>query len=116
MHTFPRPATGNSLQYSLAAIDIDDTLVGPDKRVSDANARAIAALRDAGASVILASGRSHHNMVRFHRQLGLEGYIVSAQGAHVQDGRTSEILHRDYLPAAIASRVVAEGLEQGMAV
>ena len=48
--------------YRLAAIDIDDTLVGPDKQVSEENRAAINRLQAAGCRVVLASGREHHSM------------------------------------------------------
>ena len=66
--------------YRLAAVDIDDTLVGPDKRVGAANRAAVQQLRGCGCRVVLASGRRHANMLPFHRELGLDDYVVSCQG------------------------------------
>ena len=51
--------------YRLAAIDIDDTLTGPDKRVGPANRAAVRRLAAAGCRVVLASGRRHGNMLRY---------------------------------------------------
>ena len=67
--------------YRLAAIDLDDTLLGPDKQISAANLAAIQKLRGFGVQIVLASGRKHENMARFHAVLGGTGYIISGQGA-----------------------------------
>jgi len=102
--------------YRLAAIDIDDTLVGPDKRVGAANRAAVQQLRGLGCRVVLASGRRHDNMLPFHRELGLEDYVVSCQGAVARHGITGEVLHEALLPVADAGEVVAEGHERGLTV
>ena len=102
--------------YRLAAIDLDDTLLGPDKQISVANATAVRQLQEHGVRVILASGRGHENMLRFHRQLGLSGPIVSCQGALVKDAETGEILHKHFVPADLAMDLVAEAKARDIAV
>jgi len=102
--------------YRLAAIDIDDTLVGPDKLVSQANRRAVARLRAIGMRVILASGRTHDNMLPFHRLLGLDDYVVSANGALVKHADTEEVLYERSIPHDVAQAVIAEGLRRDMTV
>ena len=105
-------STQGSFPYRLAAIDLDETLLGPDKQISAANVAAVQALRDRGVRVILASGRRHENMLRFHVQLGLEGPIVSCQGALTKHAETGQILHRQCVPADLAAEVVVDGLER----
>ncbi len=65
--------------YALAAIDIDDTLVGPDKKIGWENRRAVEQLQSLGCRVVLASGRRHANMLPFCHELGLDDYVVSSQ-------------------------------------
>ncbi len=102
--------------FLLAAIDLDGTLLGPDKQISPANRAAVRALQEAGVLVVLASGRRHENMTRFHLSLGLKGPIVSAQGALVKEVETGEILHQCYVPAELAAEVVSHGLAEGMSL
>lgn len=103
-----------SLPYRLAAIDLDDTLLGPDKLISAANAAAVIALREAGVHVTLASGRRHENMLRFHQELGLQGPIVSCNGAQVRDAETNEVFAETLVPAALADEVIHLGDRLGM--
>src|SRR6202035_5701323 len=96
--------------YALAAIDIDDTLVGPDKTIGRENRRAVKKLRDLGCRVILASGRRHANMLPYCEELGLDDYVVSCQGARVEHRRTGEILRRASLAPTDTRALVSEGL------
>ncbi|MEO8564387.1 MAG: Cof-type HAD-IIB family hydrolase [bacterium] len=104
-------------RFALAAVDIDDTLVGADGVVSAANVAAVARLVADGTRIVLASGRSHGNMVPFHRALGLSpGPVISAQGAVVRDSDTDEV--RFAYPIALneVATVTREGRERGFTV
>jgi len=103
-------------EYALAAIDIDETLIGPDKKIGAANRRAIADLQSRGCRVVLASGRRHANMLPYYAELGLDDYVVSCQGARVQHATTGEILHRAEVDPTSAASLVAEGLSRGFTI
>ena len=115
------PAAPSSLRpeggFALAAIDIDDTLLGPDGRVGAENAAAIAELRRRGMTVVLASGRSHRNMRRYHDELSLgDGPIVSAQGAIVRPAAGGEPWLVQKIDPALVERATRDGIGQGFAV
>jgi hypothetical protein len=99
--------------FRLAAIDLDDTLLGPDKQISPANAAAVCELRARGIRVILASGRKHENMTRFYYDLGLDGWVVSSQGALVRHGTSDAVLHHRPIPADVAARLTADATAAG---
>jgi Cof subfamily protein (haloacid dehalogenase superfamily) len=103
--------------FRLAAIDIDDTLIGKDRRISEANAAAIGTLRRAGVRIVLASGRSHANMLRFHRELRLEGEpLISAQGAVVRDGNSGAAWYEHPLKAELVSEATRDAISRGFTV
>jgi Cof subfamily protein (haloacid dehalogenase superfamily) len=104
--------------FRLAAIDIDDTLVGPDGRVSPENAAAVHEMRRCGVQVVLASGRSHANMLPFHRALGLgDGPVISAQGALVADAEPPRaVWQATPLPSDVVAEVTRDGLARGHGV
>jgi len=104
-------------KFAIAAIDLDDTLVGRDGAISAANVAAVARLTAMGTRVLLASGRSHANMLPFHRQLGLpSGPIISAQGAIAQDSHSGEVWFEIAIPVAEVAEVTRDGLAHGFAV
>lgn len=100
--------------YRLAAIDLDDTLLGPDKQISPQNADAVKFLQGQDIQIVLASGRRHENILRFHQQLDLCGAIVSSHGALVKDAETDTILQHNSVPLELAAKVMADGLTRNL--
>lgn len=70
--------------FKLAAIDLDGTLLDPDKTISEQNAEGVRRLSENGVQVIIASGRRHQNSIRFQRQLQLDGPIIACQGGLIR--------------------------------
>ena len=64
----------SSFPYRLAAIDLDETLLDPDKKISDENAQAVRSLVNATNC----SGCSHsHYVARRHsKKRGTEGEVI----------------------------------------
>jgi len=94
-------------QFKLAAIDLDGTLLGPDREISRENARAVRQLQSAGVEVVLASGRHHQNMQRYADALPGAQWIVSCQGGESADVTRANVLNRDFLPAAATRHILA---------
>lgn len=102
--------------YQLAAIDIDDTLVGRDKQISPENRAAVLTLQSLGCRVILATGRRHANALSNARLLGIDDFVVSTQGARAEHGGTGEVIHAATLDRADAQVLISEGLERGFTI
>lgn len=77
-------------EVKLIALDIDGTLLGPDGELGRENRRVVQALLALGKEVVLASGRSHGNMLPYHAALGLSSPLVSVHGAVVRDSTGAE--------------------------
>src|ERR1700751_5397482 len=98
--------------FRLAAIDLDGTLLGPDKTISPENLAAVARLRENGVTVIIASGRRHQNSVRFQRHLQLSGPIIACQGGLIRDGESGNVIEAHFLPQSVTCQIVAEAEKQ----
>jgi Cof subfamily protein (haloacid dehalogenase superfamily) len=103
-----------SFPYRLAAMDLDETLLGPDHRISERNARAVRALAAQGVVCVIASGRMHEATTRFADELGLDRPIISYNGAMVKHPRTGEVWHHLPMPAAPAAEIVRYCAENRM--
>ena len=77
--------------YRLAFVDLDDTLLGPDKEIGDANLAALDRLREAGVQIAIASGRHHLNITAL-RQLEAKEWVLSSHGSVVRHTHTGEVL------------------------
>lgn len=96
----------DSQKFTLAAIDLDGTLLGPDRKISPANLRAVQRLQDAGLQIALASGRHYHNMRRYAEALpGIE-WMVSCQGGESSNIARDVVLNREFLARGDVSTIL----------
>lgn len=102
-------------RIKLVAIDIDGTLLDPEGELGMDNLEAVRGLRARGLEVVLASGRSHHNMMPYHQVLELTSPLVSSQGAVVKDwdGTLRASCH---LPFSTVRTLTEAGRQAGLSV
>ena len=82
--------------YKLVALDMDGTLLREDKTISTRTKKAIKEAKDKGVKVVLASGRPIEGLQDYLKELELIGddqFVVSYNGAVVQNTGTKEILN-----------------------
>jgi Cof subfamily protein (haloacid dehalogenase superfamily) len=73
-----------TVPFLMAAFDMDDTMLGPEKRISRANRAAVRALRQLGLLLVPCTGRVYQQTEPYHRSLRLKGPIVASDGALVR--------------------------------
>jgi len=88
--------------YSLIALDIDGTMIGQDRVVSNDLRDAIARVQDTGAVVSVATGRTLPPAVRVAKQSGASGPVICFQGAMTFDQKRSKPLRHVTLSPSIA--------------
>jgi len=93
------------MKYKLLVVDIDGTLVGKERTISDDNKEALAEARRLGVEVALSTGRAVLACRSILDQLALDGYHIYFDGALIS-GRGEEIyaepLDREVVREAIA--------------
>ncbi|HXH20548.1 MAG TPA: Cof-type HAD-IIB family hydrolase [Dehalococcoidia bacterium] len=89
----------------LIALDLDGTLLSPENRVSDEDAAAVREAVAAGAQVVLATARWHAAAGRTAALLGLDGFIISHNGALVRSRDDGEELFHHRIEQALASEI-----------
>ena len=92
--------------YRMAFVDLDDTLLGPDKSISPANLAAIHRLRAGGVHVAVASGRHHKNITAID-EIGEQTWVLSSHGSVVRHEQTGEILLEMTMDRHLVSLVCA---------
>ncbi len=89
-------------------LDIDGTIAGPDFTVSDRVRKAIAQAQDAGATVVLATGRILPSARRIAIELRTNGPLVCYQGAVIADPVTGDLLRHERLDPEAALEALGE--------
>ena len=97
----------------MAVIDLDDTLLCPDKQISGANLEALHTLRKNRFEIIIASGRHHKNIIGFEDRIGRQGWVVSSNGAVVRHAQTAAMLQEFTLSVGQARAIHQYGTESG---
>lgn len=104
------------MRRRLAIIDLDGTLLGPTKRVSAENLRALERLREAGFETVFCSGRHHRNLVRFEAEVGPMGWVISTSGAVIRHASTGDVLHELTLAESDALELCASARKAGLSL
>ena len=73
-----------STDIALLVLDIDGTLCGASNEIAPETIAAIAAVRDRGVEVAVATGRMYCSALRFHRAIGATLPLVAYQGAMIR--------------------------------
>lgn len=107
------PTHATKLNYDLLAVDLDGTLLGPDGKVSPANAAAVKQARERGLEVVITTGRglaeSNAAIDAIDARVPAKGRdeapIVCAGGAMLCDARTGKTMHRWAMGTALVQRL-----------
>ena len=89
----------------ILALDLDDTLLRSDLSISHRTRHTIKRTEQLGVTIVLASGRIPEAMEQSSRLLGLHkspGYLVSNNGALIEESNSGVIIHESILEPNIA--------------
>jgi len=109
-------AKGQSFPFKVAAVDLDGTLLCPQRTVSAANERAIQRLRDHGCQIVMASGRRHEDILPYYHLLGLTAPVISCDGIVIKMPLTEEILLERSLHEDLAHSLIEVGREHKVSI
>lgn len=102
-------------RFKLVALDLDDTLLGPDKSI---DARDLAAVRQCmaqGVEIVIATGRSRWTTEPVAREIGGDIPLICNTGGVVFDGNGERLRHLT-LPLELARTMVARMLAEDIPV
>lgn len=88
------------MKYELIALDLDDTLLNSEKKITPRAKAAVVAARQAGVRVVIATGRAYGSLLQFSDQLGGRDYAISLAGGMVTDP-AGRVIIGQYLPPEV---------------
>lgn len=99
-------ATLGSKRIRLIALDLDDTVLLPDKGMSPRTVRAIRAAVEEGCHVVLASARPIGSIAECAKELGVSGYCIGLNGAVVARLPSLERVRVRHLEPELVRRIL----------
>jgi Cof subfamily protein (haloacid dehalogenase superfamily) len=90
----------------LVAIDLDGTLLPASKHLTPRATAAVRGAREAGAEVVLATGKTFHLAACYAEELGLSGPVIALDGSLVRDWPGGDTLVSAGIPADRAREVL----------
>ena len=90
----------------LIAIDLDGTLLGSDKQLSEENALSLERAAAKGIEIVPATGRFYKGMPQVIRELPFVHYVISINGAQVYDVRKDKTVCSSEISAERAVSVM----------
>ena len=86
------------MKYKMICIDMDGTLLGKRKRISNINKEVIKKAHDLGVEIVVTTGRLYNNAAYFSQILGVDSPVIAANGAIVIDQKTNDIIYECEIP------------------
>lgn len=88
------------MPYKMLVLDMDDTLLTDDHKISNLNKELILKIQKLGIHVVLASGRPTSAMITYAKELELDlnnSYMISFNGAIISNVKTGGIFFKQTL-------------------
>ncbi|MBQ6165440.1 MAG: HAD family phosphatase [Clostridia bacterium] len=93
-------------KIKLIALDLDGTLLDPDKKLSEENAAALERAAEEGIEIVPATGRFYRGMPQIIRELPYVRYVITINGAAVFDVVRQETVCGSEIPRERAVEVM----------
>ena len=94
-------------KYKFVAIDLDDTLLNHDLKISERASQAIARAKQAGIYITLSTGRMYRSALPYARELEIDLPIITYQGALVKNPGSGETLAHYPLSLEYARKIIS---------
>ena len=101
-------------KYKMIVTDMDYTLLGKDKNVSERNKAALKAAMDMGVHVVVATGRIYTSALYYAKLLGISAPIIASNGAIVRDEGSDKTLYQCLLPHTAIDEMIRLTREKGL--
>lgn len=102
------------MPYRLIAMDLDDTLLTDELKVSEPTRQAMNDAIARGVHITIATGRMFDSAQKIARQVGLNVPIITYQGSLIKNLLDEEVLYERSVPVSVARRIYEYCQEHGL--
>ncbi len=82
------------MKISCCVFDLDGTLLTSKCHISDVDKATLREISKNGIKVVIATGRSIHQIKEYIRELGINDYIITYNGAYIANPATGEVIRK----------------------
>jgi len=101
------------MRYKLLALDLDDTLLNEDSKISLRNKEAIRKAAEQGMAVTIATGRMFTSALPYARELNVDMPLITYHGALIKKADSGEVLRHCAVPLEKALEILDLCEEKG---
>lgn len=83
------------MKYQAIVSDLDGTLLNGEHRFSNKTKKVIKEVKDRVKKIFIATGRHHLDALELKKQLGLDSYLISSNGAIIHNENNEIVYERD---------------------
>jgi len=94
------------MAIKLVALDLDDTLLAPNLRISQESIRSIQKVRQQKVRITISTGRMFLSALPYAMQLGIDVPLITYQGALVKNSLSGEVLYYKPVPGELAHEIM----------
>ena len=96
-------------------LDLDDTLLSSDMSISETNLEAIKKASDAGANIVICTGRGIFSVKHIAQKLGVDnGYIICLNGGAVYKGFPPVLMKENLFESSSAVEIYKAAKKYGV--
>ena len=94
------------MPYKLVALDLDDTLLNAEFKISPRNQEAIRRVVEKGVLVTIATGRMYRSALRYARELEIDLPLILYHGAMIREAVSGKMLRYSPVPRELAMEIL----------
>jgi Cof subfamily protein (haloacid dehalogenase superfamily) len=102
------------MKFDMIALDVDGTLLNDQYELTPKTREAVTKASESGAVIVLCTGRGPANTLPILEELGLEGIVITHNGAAVVQSRDRSVLHEVTFEAEEIRSLAAYCRETGL--
>ena len=94
------------MTYKMVALDLDETLLNAEFKISSRNQEAIRLVVEKGVLVTIATGRMYRSAVRYARELKMDLPLILYHGAMIREAVSGEMIRYSPVPMELALEIL----------
>ncbi len=102
------------MKISCCVFDLDGTLLTSENVISEVDKATLRNLSREGVKIIIATGRSDLQIREYAHSLGVADPVITCNGGQIITITTGEVLHRKFLRAEDAKRIIDTANKEGI--